>query len=199
MQINANLKLSPLPARMVAKVSQVYLGLGGNLGDVTRRFEQVLQAFVRHPDIALLRVSSLYSSKAWGGGELDVSMQDDYLNQVVELETKMPPGELLHHCQQLERAAGRNHQAKRWAARPLDIDILLYGQQELNTDLLELPHPRMLMRAFVLKPLAELSPDLQIPGASQVYMALQALSSTERNNTQRLVTDPISRVNTLTN
>ncbi|MCF6225556.1 MAG: 2-amino-4-hydroxy-6-hydroxymethyldihydropteridine diphosphokinase [Xanthomonadales bacterium] len=170
---------------MTADISLVYLGLGGNLGDVAMHFEQARQALESHPKITSLRASSQCISKAWGGGVVDVSKQNDYLNEVVELETRLPAKDLLGFCQQLELEAGRNPQAERWAARPLDIDILLYGQQLICTSTLELPHPRMLMRAFVLKPLAELSPKLQIPGASQVLAALQALSPTERNTTQR--------------
>lgn len=172
---------------MVAESSLVYLGLGGNSGAVAQHFERARQALNSHSDITLLRASSHYTSKAWGGGVVDVSMQDDYLNQVVELETTLSAVELLRYCQQLELEAGRNHRAERWTSRPLDIDLLLYGQQVVRTTMLELPHPRMLMRAFVLKPLAELSPELQIPGAVQVFAALQALSTAERNSTQWLV------------
>ncbi|MCF6262760.1 MAG: 2-amino-4-hydroxy-6-hydroxymethyldihydropteridine diphosphokinase [Xanthomonadales bacterium] len=169
----------------MAEISLVYLGLGGNLGDVAKHFEHAQQALDSHPKITVLRTSSQYISKAWGGGVVDVSAQNDYLNQVIELETSVSTENLLRFSQQLEREAGRNPQAQRWAARTLDIDILLYGQQLQCTSVLELPHPRMLLRAFVLKPLAELSPELQIPGAGQVLAALQALSPTERNNTQR--------------
>ena len=162
-----------------AKALSVYLGLGGNLGDVHAQFGSARQALSAHPEITQLRVSSNYRSKPWGGGIIDVSRQQDYLNRVMELKTMLPAVELLHLCQQIERDAGRDHHADRWSARPLDIDILLYGQEQISSALLEVPHPRMLQRAFVLLPLSELNPDLDIPGAGRLADALKGLSSEE--------------------
>ncbi|MBE9547791.1 MAG: 2-amino-4-hydroxy-6-hydroxymethyldihydropteridine diphosphokinase [Proteobacteria bacterium] len=167
---------------MPTKAVLVYLGLGGNLGDVHTQFELARQVLSSHPLITSLRSSSNYLSKPWGGGVIDITVQNDYLNQVVEIRTTLSADSLLHFCQQLELEAGRDHLADRWSARPLDIDILLYGQQQLSSAELEVPHPRMLQRAFVLLPLSELNPDLQIPGAARLSDALKALPVSEHRN-----------------
>jgi len=169
---------------MPTKAILVYLGLGGNLGNVCAQFELTRRMLSSDPAITSLRSSSNYQSKPWGGGIIDVSTQDDYLNQVLEIKTTLTATELLGLCQKIELGAGRDQYANRWSARPLDIDILLYGQQRLRSSVLEIPHPRMLQRAFVLRPLSELAPDLCIPGAGRVNDALDLLSAKERDSTQ---------------
>ncbi len=157
----------------------VYLGLGGNVGDVSGHFKHAQQALIRHPEIQSFKCSSIYQSKPWGGGIIDVSAQEDYLNQVVEIKTSLSASKLLGFCQRIEHQRGRNHLANRWSARALDIDILLYGNEQVSSVDLEIPHPRMLQRAFVLLPLYELSPNLIIPDAGSVKVALASLEADE--------------------
>ncbi len=128
------------------------VALGSNLGDS----RQILAAAVEHltqiPGISLYSQSSLYRTKAVG------PPQPDYLNACVVLLVEMAPQMLLETLGRIETLFGRVRQ-ERWGARSLDLDILLYDDLILNTPTLELPHPRMRERAFVLAPLAEIAPD----------------------------------------
>ncbi|MBN2646091.1 MAG: 2-amino-4-hydroxy-6-hydroxymethyldihydropteridine diphosphokinase [Desulfuromonadaceae bacterium] len=133
-----------------------YIGLGSNLGDRL--------AFLRQARFALtgqaLRVtasSALYASEPVGG-----PVQDDYYNAVVAVTTRLSPLDLLAHCQSVEMLAGRERQ-QRWGARTLDLDLLLYADLELALPQLEVPHPRMHQRRFVLQPLCDLAPQLIYP------------------------------------
>ncbi len=164
--------MTPQPPNKTAKV---YLGLGGNQGDVTANFLAVAASLKQSPVISWLRASSIYHSKPWGAGEHDLSAQADYLNQVVEIETELSPTALLQSTQTLELLAGRDSNAERWAARPLDIDILLYSDKEISLPQLTIPHPRMCERAFVLVPLLELDAALNGPGRKSFTVALKRL------------------------
>lgn len=106
------------------------------------------------PDTSVQRLSPVYISKAWGKTD-----QPDFLNMVVEIDTGLQPTALLHDIKLIEAAQGRTP-GERWGPRPVDIDILLYDELEINTPSLVIPHPRMWERAFVLRPLADLAPDL---------------------------------------
>ena len=139
-----------------------YLGLGSNLGDSRRHVEQAVAEIDALPGTSVLRVSPLYGSKPWG--KLD---QPDYVNAVVEIATEMTPRDLLDALKALERAHGRVF-GERWGPRPLDIDILLHGTGSTSEPDLEVPHPRMWDRAFVLRPLADLRPDLAAPDGRTV-------------------------------
>lgn len=105
------------------------------------------------------RVSSFYETKPWGNTD-----QPDFLNAAAELKTDVPPEELLDMIKQIEKTAGRDLLARRWGPRPLDIDILLCGDLRISTPHLTIPHPAMLEREFVLAPLAEIAPEVVIPG-----------------------------------
>ena len=155
------------------------MGLGGNQGDVRCAFFKVKKSLLAWPQISSIKTSPSYRSAPWGGGIVDVSEQQDYFNQVLALQTQLPAAKLLEVCQGLENQAGRNRAAARWAARPLDIDILLFGQEQIELPELIIPHPYILQRAFVLKPLFDLDPDLNIPGFGSVLQALNELSSEE--------------------
>ncbi len=133
-----------------------YLGLGGNIGDPRTAMAKALRAIDadRMSDIA--KVSSLYSTPPWG--KLD---QPPFLNAVAEVRTQRSPKALLDLCLdteiQLKRVRG-----ERFGPRLIDIDVLLYGTRSVKELGLEIPHPRMFLRAFVLVPLAEIAPDLTI-------------------------------------
>ena len=114
-----------------------------------------MAAIAALPDSRCLQVSSLYASKAAEGA----ADGPDFLNAVLKLETQLSPEALLQHLQTIENAAGRER-PWRHAPRTLDLDILLYGDVQIDTPALQIPHPRMAQRAFVLKPLWEISPSL---------------------------------------
>ena len=128
-----------------------YIGLGANLGEREAALRTALEAMGRLPGTRVLRVSSLYRS-----APIDAD-GPDYLNAVAELATRLAPLTLLHALQTIEQAAGRERPYLN-APRTLDLDILLYGDETLNSPELTVPHPRMKERAFVLRPLADLVP-----------------------------------------
>jgi len=133
-----------------------WIGLGANLGDRTAALRTALAALAALPGTRLLRVSSLYRSAPVDAGG------PDYLNAVAEVATQLPPHALLAALQAIEHAAGRERPYRN-APRTLDLDILLYGDEQLATATLTLPHPRLHERAFVLLPLAELAPERVLP------------------------------------
>ncbi|WP_404299532.1 2-amino-4-hydroxy-6-hydroxymethyldihydropteridine diphosphokinase [Alicycliphilus denitrificans] len=130
-----------------------WIGLGANLGDARAALRAAVRAMAALPGTRVLRVSSLYRSAPVDAGG------PDYLNAVAELETTLAPLDLLHALQAIEQAAGRERPYRN-APRTLDLDLLLYGAQQLDGAELTVPHPRMGERAFVLLPLAELAPGL---------------------------------------
>lgn len=138
----------------------IYLGLGSNLGDRQAALDAACAAL--GPQVRMLRRSPLYETAPWGYTE-----QDDFLNQVVEAETELNPEELLPALKGVEQQLGRQRRFRN-GPREIDIDLLLYGQQQLTVQtaagVLQVPHPGLAERAFVLVPLADLAPDLRIPG-----------------------------------
>ncbi|WP_372748616.1 2-amino-4-hydroxy-6-hydroxymethyldihydropteridine diphosphokinase [Litorivivens sp.] len=134
-----------------------YLGLGSNQADPQGQLSQALDRLAGTPGLHNLRCSRFYGSKAVGPGE-----QADYVNAVASVDTLLSPLALLDTLQQIENLHGRVRDV-RWGPRTLDLDLLLYGEQTINTARLVVPHPRLAQRAFVLVPLAELAPDLTLP------------------------------------
>lgn len=132
---------------------RVYVGLGANLGDRGEALLQALHAMAALPQTQLLAVSSLYSS-----APVDAT-GPDYLNAVAALQTQQSPEAFLQALQTVELAAGRERPYRN-APRTLDLDILLWGNAQLDTPALTVPHPRMYERAFVLLPLAQLDASL---------------------------------------
>jgi len=138
---------------------KAYLGLGSNLGDRLHYLQQARQRLGSLPGVELIGSSKLYRSDALGGP----SGQPEYLNAVITLQTLLDPETLLVHCLEIERQLGRTRK-ERWGARTLDIDLLLVGTLQVETEALILPHPRLHERSFVLLPLRDLDPDLVHPG-----------------------------------
>lgn len=137
---------------------RAYVGVGSNLGDRWSTLQFAAQRLrVADPRVALLRASRVYEAAPMG------PPQPRYLNAVLELETTMPPHELLALLQEVERAGGRKR-GRRWGARTLDLDLLLYGNMVVRTPDLVVPHPGVVSRRFVLEPLEELCPELVVPG-----------------------------------
>lgn len=157
-----------------------YIGLGSNLGDRGGEIDRACAEIAALPATALVARSSLYASAPVdaAGGE--------YLNAVVEVKTSLAPLALLHALQAIEDAHGR---ARPFAGAPrtLDLDLLLHGDLVLSSDELCLPHPRLHERAFVLAPLAEIAPQLVVPGrggvaalGAQPRVAAQAIAKLDR-------------------
>jgi 2-amino-4-hydroxy-6-hydroxymethyldihydropteridine diphosphokinase len=126
------------------------------------------------PGIEPGKVSGFYRSAPWG--KLD---QDDFLNAVAKVETELQPGELLEVLLQIEQQMGRERSAGRWGPRCIDLDLLSYDDLVMKTPGLELPHPRMHLRAFVLQPVLELDPDFMIAGKRSAKECLSGLDDQE--------------------
>ncbi|HEX5616416.1 MAG TPA: 2-amino-4-hydroxy-6-hydroxymethyldihydropteridine diphosphokinase [Acidimicrobiia bacterium] len=138
-------------------MTRAYLALGSNLGDRAAHLQDAvtaLAALTEHERVEVVAVSAVYETEPVGGPE-----QGPYLNAVVALETDRSPHDLLAIAQQLETRAGRVRE-ERWGPRTLDVDVLLVGDERVDTDDLVVPHPRLWERAFVLAPLADVAPDL---------------------------------------
>ena len=129
-----------------------YVALGANLGDPIQAVRDALCRMAKLPDTSVTRQSSLYRS-----APVD-SAGPDYINAVAEIETRLTAPELLAQLQRVETEAGRERPYRN-APRTLDLDLLLYGDARIESAALQVPHPRMLGRAFVLVPLAEIAPD----------------------------------------
>jgi 2-amino-4-hydroxy-6-hydroxymethyldihydropteridine diphosphokinase len=137
---------------------RVFLGLGGNLGDPAAAMAAALRMLDADAGVSVVKVSSLYRTPPWGKTD-----QPDFVNVAAEIATRHSPLELLALCLDAERALKRERR-ERWGPRVIDIDILLFGNRVVQEASLDIPHPRMLERAFVLVPLAEIAPDLVIDG-----------------------------------
>ncbi len=151
------------------------IGLGGNLGDAAATLRAAQEALGDLPMGRLLRASRLYRTPAWGKTE-----QPDFVNAAVLIETSLPARELLDGLLMIERDFGRIRAADgsdRWGARTLDLDLLLYGDVEIDEPGLHVPHPHLHERAFALLPLVEIAPDAVIPGRGLARVALAAMAT----------------------
>lgn len=155
----------------VTPATRAFIGLGANLGDRGQALARAVQAMAQLPGTQVVAVSSLYVS-----APVD-SSGPDYLNAVAALQTTLAPLDVLHALQAIELAAGRERPYRN-APRTLDLDVLLYGDQQLDTAELTVPHPRLGERAFVLLPLAELAPQK----VSAVQLAAVADQRIERHS-----------------
>ncbi len=151
-------------------MNRAYLSLGSNLGDRERNLEDALR-LLEDDRLRVHRLSSLYETEP-----VDLPGQPWFLNQVAEVETSLTPLELLARIHYVEAALGRRRGLAK-GPRTIDIDILLYGNLALETPDLIIPHPRMAERRFVLQPLAELAPELELP--IQGKSVLELLAGTE--------------------
>lgn len=144
-------------------VARAWLGLGANLGAPAVQLESALTAIAALPDTRLVARSTLYRSDPVGPPG-----QPDYCNAACEIETDLAPHALLDALQAIENAAGRQRDGIRWAARLLDLDILHVEGVACTDARLSLPHPQLARRNWVLAPLAEIAPTLEIPGVGVV-------------------------------
>lgn len=150
-----------------------YLGLGANIGEPVEAIRSALALIDESPDIVVRKVSSLYRTAPIG-----LTAQPDFVNAVARLETRLPPEDLLSTVLNIENLLGRVR-TERWAPRVIDVDVLLYGRREISTPEIAIPHPRMHERAFVLVPLAEIDPNLRIPGYTETVAERAAVLAAE--------------------
>lgn len=160
------------------KAQGIFLSLGSNLGD--RR--ENLQRAKAHlpPRVRVKRSSSMYETEPWGYTD-----QPAFLNQVIEVETALKPEALLQYLKQIEQKMGREETFK-FGPRSIDLDILFYGSRVIREEDLEIPHPRLEERAFVLVPLVELAPGLKHPVHGRSVTEL--LAGVDRSGVHRLST-----------
>ncbi len=148
---------------------RVYVGVGSNLGDRWANLALAARALRAAPRIAVVQASRVFDAAPLG------PPQPRYLNAALELEADVPAPALLGALQEIERRGGRVRTAVRWAARTLDLDLLLYGDEVIRRPDLVVPHPALAVRRFVLAPLAELCPDRIVPGTGRTIGQLLAL------------------------
>jgi len=151
----------------------VFIGIGSNEGNRLAHISQAIKALGAVDGVHVVQMATIIETNPVGGPP-----QGPYLNTVVELETALTPLELLNALKAIERRFGRAPSSVRWGPRPIDLDILLYDDQVLETPTLIIPHPRMHERQFVLEPLVQIAPDIVHPLLKQpISELLKALNS----------------------
>jgi len=149
---------------------RAYIGVGSNLGNRAATIDRALRLLSRAPGVRVRRRSTIRHTVAVG------APGPDYLNCVAEVDCTIAPRALLHVLQRIETALGRTR-PYRWAPRTIDLDLLLFGHAEIAEPGLEVPHPRLHERLFALEPLAELDPDLILPGRGPLADLVAGLQS----------------------
>ena len=153
---------------------RVYVGLGANLGDREGTIRRAVELVDASPHVEVVAVSTLLETEPWGP-----VAQPAYLNGALALETDLGPRAVLDLLLEVERRLGRVRDGERWGPRTIDLDLLLYGDLAVDEPGLALPHPRVHERRFVLEPLAELAPDVLVPGRGTVAELLAILDAGE--------------------
>ena len=153
-------------------MTRAYVGLGANLGDRERTLRAAVEALAEEDGIDVVAVSALRETEPVGVGE-----QPRFLNGAVALDTTLAPRALLERLLAVERRFGRERVPGEHGPRTLDLDLLLYGDETIDEPGLTVPHPRLHERRFVLEPLAELAPDLVVPGRGEVEALLTEAGS----------------------
>nr|WP_304186464.1 2-amino-4-hydroxy-6-hydroxymethyldihydropteridine diphosphokinase [Hafnia alvei] len=153
-------------------MTRVYIALGSNLANPLHQVQSALNALAELPQTKLIATSSLYRTPPLGPQD-----QPDYLNAVVALDTDLSAENLLDHTQKIELEHGRVRKDERWGPRTLDLDILLFGDEIINTERLIVPHYDMKNRQFMLYPLAEIAPELYFPTGESLQSAMTQLGA----------------------
>ncbi len=149
-------------------MSLCYIGIGANLGDAKTTVKQAIQQLGLIPQTKLVKASSLYISKPMGPAD-----QNDYVNAVAAIYTTLAPLDLLDATQAIELNYGRERKDERWGPRTLDLDILLFDNEQINQPRLVVPHYGMTEREFVLYPLYELTPQLCLPDGTTLASLIE--------------------------
>lgn len=153
-------------------MTRVYIALGSNLTNPLHQVQSALNALAELPQTKLIATSSLYRTPPLGPQD-----QPDYLNAVVALDTDLSAENLLDHTQKIELEHGRVRKDERWGPRTLDLDILLFGDEIINTERLTVPHYDMKNRQFMLYPLAEIAPELHFPTDESLQSVMTQLGA----------------------
>ncbi|HEX7817006.1 2-amino-4-hydroxy-6-hydroxymethyldihydropteridine diphosphokinase [Dyella sp.] len=151
-------------------MSQAFVGLGSNLGDSRQQLLDAMETLGSLPGTCVRLRSRLYHTPPWG-----VLEQPPFVNAAVALDTSLAPLALLDELLAIERAAGRTRDGERWGPRTLDLDLLHMPGVALDNERLTLPHPRVGERAFVLLPLRDIAPQLELPGLGRIDALLDRL------------------------
>lgn len=141
--------------------NRAFIALGTNIGDRYVNLSEAIKHLHEKPGVTLVQASSIYETDPVGYTD-----QDPFLNMVIEVRTELTPIQLLEACLNIEQILGRKR-VIRWGPRIIDLDILLYNQENMKTEKLFIPHPRLHERAFVLVPLLEISPNEKLPRTDQ--------------------------------
>lgn len=161
---------------------EAFIGLGSNVGDRLAALRAAVRALDALDQTAVIATSLVYETEAHvRPGQ---PAQPDHLNAVAAVQTRLGPLALLSHLQAIERAAGRDPDAVPWSPRPLDLDLLLYGDDEIASGLLVVPHPRLAERRFVLQPLADVAAGRVVPGVGATVASLLA-AAPDRSRVER--------------
>ena len=147
-----------------------YLGLGSNVGDTRANLRAAVDELKKR-GVKVLAESSLYETAPQG----EILDQPDFLNAAIEIETDLGPEDLLDVCKEVERELGREQNRPRHSPRPIDVDLLLLGDLEYTSERLILPHREVTSRRFVLEPLLELDPELELPDGTRLAAELPRL------------------------
>lgn len=161
-------------------MNKAYLGIGTNMGDRLNYLNQASTLLDMHENITLTNKSAIYETKAWG-----YTNQNDFLNMCLEIKTSLNPKELLKACNDIEKKLNRER-VIRWGPRTIDIDILFFNDIILQEENLEIPHPRIQDRAFVLIPLMDINCDLNIKNKS-ISKYLETLTAEERDEVKEFI------------
>ena len=177
----------------MSKTTRCFVGLGGNLDNPEQRIKNACDQLGAIRLCTQKAVSSLYVSEPLRGNTSANSDQPNYINAVVELSTQLSAEQLLDELQQIEQQHGRTRSHKRWQSRTLDLDILLFGDDPISSERLQIPHREMLNRNFVVFPLYEIAPDLVLPNGVSLQHAiarsglktLKTVCTSNRANSER--------------
>jgi 2-amino-4-hydroxy-6-hydroxymethyldihydropteridine diphosphokinase len=158
---------------MIEAPTRVFVGIGGNVGEVETTIAEAMWALDSLPQTSIRAQSRMYRTPPWGNTE-----QPPFINAVVELQTRLTPRVLLDLLLDIELRFGRDRsESEKWGPRELDLDLLIYGDEQLDEPGMHVPHPRLHERAFVLVPLAEIAPKLEIQGVGRVSELVGAVDT----------------------
>lgn len=164
-------------------MNEVYISLGSNMGDKEETLRHAVQLLQQQKEIEVVKLSSIYETDPVG-----YTNQDLFLNMVVQVRTTLPAQEMLEECQKIEQALKRVR-IIRWGPRTIDLDILFYNHDNIETETLIVPHPRMHERAFVLVPLLEIDPNLIYPPTGLALRTMLELVGKEGVRRWKTVTE----------